>query len=810
MSDAVANNTPVSLDALEQRQQSLIQLSNDTVDELLKFYVPRRRSFRPALLRAPSSLNSRAFNTASIMVVSAILNALREFPRIRDRNRLKRITHLCDDTVVRCLEPRYAYLATSSEAFGDLNPFASSLLLREALRRPHLLDDPPLTFRLATRIVLAYLRTQFSFDSARMTLLFGARSMWSLPENHPMVQFRCVDAVAELLAFLINHSPGDKWVRSCFGHFSNSDLRTILASASQGQRARVRQCLKWLGTDSLKTYQSALTREHLAKETISSFLEDLSTWALIALDLEIAKQHRKTSAEFDPSALAGLMAMIAVASPSVARVRLFEDLQLLLSELDTRGTWPVGRPFFYDETGGAYHSVSVEIGYVILRAVGALDRAQPRLSMNRVYDSLNEQLYTVHRWIEANRRTLTVADDAALYSPDNAPIRQCRGWANDRSPGVDRIDSWMGAVVLDFLCEDFALRKNYIQRLVLNQYEVMPYESCEPAWSEFVDPDLGTTDSIKKRIELQCLTPLASQPSVSILLYGPPGTSKTTIVRSLARERKADLVQLNAGDFVADGFELLENRARRIFADLCRLEAVVVLFDEMDPLIRGRKSRLKDLGATISDYVVPGMLPKLQDFHDHCVRSNMIFVITTNFRDTVDRAASRSGRIDLECLVLPYTRRGRIEQLTRFLTDSLGPDILRHARWSAFIGGLADQSALMVYRDLQQLARAVSEAYYRTARRILTATVTDENVKHALGVRSIRLEEYSREERPDSGPEFLCVLHRLLGLKLPRREVLDDDEQLHRSFRRLKSRLTEATDDSELLGRAASVLAAWC
>src|SRR6266498_4199215 len=91
MSDAVANNTPVSLDALEQRQQSLIHLSNDTVDELLKFYVPRRRSFRPALLRAPSSLNSRAFNTASIMVVSAILNALREFPRIRDRNRLKRI-----------------------------------------------------------------------------------------------------------------------------------------------------------------------------------------------------------------------------------------------------------------------------------------------------------------------------------------------------------------------------------------------------------------------------------------------------------------------------------------------------------------------------------------------------------------------------------------------------------------------------------------------------------------------------------------------------------------------------------------------
>ena len=68
----------------------------------------------------------------------------------------------------------------------------------------------------------------------------------------------------------------------------------------------------------------------------------------------------------------------------------------------------------------------------------------------------------------------------------------------------------------------------------------------------------------------------------SFLLFGPPGTSKSTLARSLAQCLGWHFVELTPSNFVEQGLEMIESRSREIFDDLAMLREAVVLFDELD------------------------------------------------------------------------------------------------------------------------------------------------------------------------------------------------------------------------------------
>ena len=120
-----------------------------------------------------------------------------------------------------------------------------------------------------------------------------------------------------------------------------------------------------------------------------------------------------------------------------------------------------------------------------------------------------------------------------------------------------------------------------------------------------------------------------------ILLYGTKGTGKTSLATAIATYLKCGLINIDCTTFqdlnVADVTESIN-------ADNDRY---VILLDEVDTLFADREGD--------DDSIKKERTAKLLSFLDGPASpNNVVFVLTTNFYDKLDKAAIREGRIDLE------------------------------------------------------------------------------------------------------------------------------------------------------------------
>jgi diadenosine tetraphosphate (Ap4A) HIT family hydrolase len=169
--------------------------------------------------------------------------------------------------------------------------------------------------------------------------------------------------------------------------------------------------------------------------------------------------------------------------------------------------------------------------------------------------------------------------------------------------------------------------------------------------------------------------------ATSVLLFGPPGTTKTTIVRAVAEGLGWPLISLSPGNFISDGLEHIEAEASRVFGQIHSLSQAVVLFDECDELFRYREpDRASEQLRGIAAFTTASMLPKLQDLFD---RGQVVFFILTNFFRSIDPAIRRSGRIEHIIGVGPPDEEQRLHTIRQQLAiedDAADPVALAAAR----------------------------------------------------------------------------------------------------------------------------------
>lgn len=139
--------------------------------------------------------------------------------------------------------------------------------------------------------------------------------------------------------------------------------------------------------------------------------------------------------------------------------------------------------------------------------------------------------------------------------------------------------------------------------------------------------------------EYDRLTKAGMAPVKGLLLFGPPGTGKTTIARIIANETKMKLILVNASSFLNMYVGESEKNLVDVFKKARAKAPCIICFDEIESFLMDRSKATRSYETSI----VSTFLAQMDGFSD---LKDVLVVATTNNPTLIDPAALRPGRFD--------------------------------------------------------------------------------------------------------------------------------------------------------------------
>jgi SpoVK/Ycf46/Vps4 family AAA+-type ATPase len=214
--------------------------------------------------------------------------------------------------------------------------------------------------------------------------------------------------------------------------------------------------------------------------------------------------------------------------------------------------------------------------------------------------------------------------------------------------------------------------------------------------------ELRGMDDVKEIIERRVILPLAEPelaarhavaPPKAIVLFGPPGTGKTTFAKGIASRLGWPFVEIEPAEIGAEGAERQAKLLAETFDRLLELPAAVVFVDEVEDLASIRQDERRVSPSITNEFLK--QIPRMRDAPHH------LLACATNSVGLLDPAFLRPGRFDY---VLP-----------------VGPpnDDARAAVWGRYVDEITDQkidiavlvaaSQLFTPADIEWAARKAAQ-----------------------------------------------------------------------------------------------------
>ncbi|AAS52749.2 AER065Cp [Eremothecium gossypii ATCC 10895] len=222
--------------------------------------------------------------------------------------------------------------------------------------------------------------------------------------------------------------------------------------------------------------------------------------------------------------------------------------------------------------------------------------------------------------------------------------------------------------------------------------------------------DIAGQDQLKREMEEVIELPLKGAeklkrlritPPKGILLYGPPGCSKTLTAKALATESGFNFFAIKGPEVLNKYVGETERTVRELFRKAKVAAPSIIFIDEIDELA---KTRDEDAGSSAAANVLITLLNEIDGVEE---LNGVVVVAATNKPHIIDSALIRSGRLDKHIYVAPPDFEARL-QILRNNTRTFGLDDP-----DAILKRLAEQTAHCSGAAVAQLCRDAAIAATR-------------------------------------------------------------------------------------------------
>ncbi|KLJ09184.1 hypothetical protein EMPG_15398 [Blastomyces silverae] len=194
-------------------------------------------------------------------------------------------------------------------------------------------------------------------------------------------------------------------------------------------------------------------------------------------------------------------------------------------------------------------------------------------------------------------------------------------------------------------------------------------ETPKVRWS-----DIGGLQEIKERLRKAVERPIKFPDRMKrlnisgkkgILLYGPPGCSKTLMVKALATEAGLNFLAVKGAEILSMYVGESERALREIFRKARSASPSIIFFDEIDAIASRRGSGPSGGGGGIN--VLTTLLNEMDGIEE---LKNVLVVAATNKPEVLDPALMRPGRLDNILYIGPPDFEARKEILNIWISKS--------------------------------------------------------------------------------------------------------------------------------------------